>query len=225
MKGIAGVYLITNTANGRIYVGSTVDLAKRWGRHQDELRRGVHHNPALQAAWSHHGPDAFAFSVLETVMEKTKESILAAEQRWLDRYRAGKDRSTYNYLAIAGSHLGRKRSEATKLRLAAAQRGKTASAETRAKQRAAKVGRKLSPEHIAKCVPKLLAGNAKRWERDRGKPSPKRILSPAQVADFLARRAEGWKLHDLRRHFHIAYGTAQRLAAGETYVDLIQEAA
>lgn len=225
MKNTAGVYLLTNAANGRVYVGSAVDLAARWRRHRDELGRRVHHNPALQAAWNAHGAAAFTFTVLEVVAEKTKVAILAAEQRWLDHYRAGLDRSTYNYLTIAGSHLGRKRTEETRRKLVAAHTGKKTSDATKAKQRAAKLGRKLTPDHIAKCVPKLIAGNARRWERDRGKPSPRRIMSPERVAEFMVLRAAGLSLHGLRRHFGIGFGTAQRLAAGETYRDVVKVAA
>lgn len=219
----AGVYIIRNTANGRVYVGSAVDIERRWRGHRGSLSRGVHHNPALQASWQKHGPDAFSFSVLEVVSNPARDDILAAEQRWLDHYGAGSRRETYNYLAVAGSHLGRKRSAETRQRLSNAQRGKTATPETRAKQRAAKLGRKLTPEHVAQVLPKLLAGNAKRWERDRGKPSKRRVLSPIQVSEFFGLRERGWKLHDLRRRFGIGFGTAQRLAARETYKDILPE--
>lgn len=43
-----GVYKITNTANGKIYVGSTNNFSKRRLNHFSLLSRGKHHNVILQ---------------------------------------------------------------------------------------------------------------------------------------------------------------------------------
>lgn len=78
------IYTITNTANNKFYVGSTNDAISRRYVHWRRLRTGVHHSAHLQAAWNKYGEAAFQFSVVETYT--TKEDMLAAEQRWLDKY-------------------------------------------------------------------------------------------------------------------------------------------
>ena len=216
----AGIYRITDAKTGRFYVGSSVNVAARWRQHQYRLAKGTHPNPMLQAV---HNADATRLSIaLVEEVAPTREALLAAEQDALDAAGVGTNRLCMNVLAVAGSHLGRKRSEATRAALAAAQRGKKASPETKAKMRAAKVGKKQSREHVAKVLPHLQAGNARRWVRDRGKPSEQRVLTTAQAADFLRLRADGWTLHQLRRHFAIGFGTAQRLGARETYKDIVE---
>lgn len=78
------IYLITNTTNNKFYVGSTNDAIARRNVHWRRLRMGVHHSAHLQAAWNTYGEDAFTFTVVETYA--TKQEMLAAEQRWLDKH-------------------------------------------------------------------------------------------------------------------------------------------
>lgn len=58
-----GVYLIRNMANGRVYVGRSENIARRFGSHAGMLRRGTHHNARLQADWNEFGESAFKFEV------------------------------------------------------------------------------------------------------------------------------------------------------------------
>lgn len=217
----SGIYRIVDLPSGRFYVGSATSIAQRWKQHCYRLARGIHPNPILQAIWKVDSKRLIVAVLLE-MPSASRSELLLAEQRELDASGVGSNPQCMNVLAVAGSPIGRKRSEETKRRMAEAQRGKRASDATRAKQRAAKLGRKLAPDHVAKCVPKLREGNRLRWERDRGKPFwKKRSLSADQVRQFVELRAQGWKLHDLRRRFGIGFGTAQRLAAGETYKELL----
>lgn len=50
-----GVYGILNTATGKWYIGSSIELSKRMGRHLWELRSGRHHSPKLQRSFTKHG--------------------------------------------------------------------------------------------------------------------------------------------------------------------------
>lgn len=59
------IYCITNTVNGKRYVGSAHDLRGRWRHHLWSLRGGCHHNPHLQHAFLKYGELAFSLSVLE----------------------------------------------------------------------------------------------------------------------------------------------------------------
>jgi predicted GIY-YIG superfamily endonuclease len=76
-----GVYQIRCLGNGKIYVGSSVSLCDRWRVHRRDLRRGVHHNTHLQAAWRRYGELKFEFSVLELAK---RTELLRAEQRWIN---------------------------------------------------------------------------------------------------------------------------------------------
>jgi group I intron endonuclease len=60
---VPGVYVITNTKTGRIYIGKTKNIAKRFGMHRTALNCGRHHNSRLQAEWTTSGESAFVFRV------------------------------------------------------------------------------------------------------------------------------------------------------------------
>lgn len=60
-----GIYKITNTCNGKVYVGQSIHLSRRWRTHVVCLRRGDHNNPYLQRAFDKYGASAFSFEILE----------------------------------------------------------------------------------------------------------------------------------------------------------------
>jgi len=80
----AGVYQIRCKQNGKIYVGSAVNLEGRWHSHRRDLRNGVHVNPHLQFAWNLYGETSFEFSVLEYAEE---HRLLMTEQVWINKTR------------------------------------------------------------------------------------------------------------------------------------------
>lgn len=102
-----GIYEIRNLANGKLYVGSAVDLQKRLLEHRRTLRLNFHRNRKLQNAFNKYGEKFFEVKVLELV-EQT-EQLLEREQFWLDVTQAVKN--GYNILEKAGSNLGLKWSE------------------------------------------------------------------------------------------------------------------
>lgn len=72
-----------NEANGKVYIGQTKNYAQRLNRHQLDLRKGVHHNKHLQAAWDKYGEGAFRFTEVEnnipdaSILDKEAEYILS----------------------------------------------------------------------------------------------------------------------------------------------------
>lgn len=60
---IAAIYTITCIASGKVYVGQTINVRKRWESHRHYLARGTHRNHHLQRSWAKHGASAFVFEV------------------------------------------------------------------------------------------------------------------------------------------------------------------
>lgn len=79
---VMGVYKIVNTENGKMYIGSSVDVERRFSRHRKDLDKGQHHCEYLQRAWNKHGRDSFSFEVIEEC--KTEEDARLAEQKYID---------------------------------------------------------------------------------------------------------------------------------------------
>lgn len=69
-KKICGVYKITNTANGKFYIGSSKDIEGRWKQHKDALNRESHGNPHLQRAWDKYKSHNFSFEIIEECSPK-----------------------------------------------------------------------------------------------------------------------------------------------------------
>lgn len=134
---MTGVYKITNLVNGKIYIGSAVDIKKRWRSHIFDLKRGRHANDYLQKAWNKHGRDSFFFEVLECCQPC---DLISKEQHYIDAIK-GRE-SCYNIALIAGSRLGVKQSPETIRKMREANLGKKASEEARRNMKIAAKGRK-----------------------------------------------------------------------------------
>ena len=130
--------------NGKVYVGSAVNLSKRWYEHLWALRRGKHTNPKFQNAWNKYGETSFKHLILEIISNISK--LIKREQYWIEKMEAVGN-SGYNINPTAGSQLGAKRTKESceRMSVAGKKRGPI-SEETRAKLKA----RVWSAETIAK---------------------------------------------------------------------------
>ena len=84
-KTVSGIYTITNKVSGKIYIGSSVNIHKRWGQHAYNLKHSKHRNKHLQASFNKHGLEAFEFSIVQQVADDSK--LIAIEQVYLDEYK------------------------------------------------------------------------------------------------------------------------------------------
>jgi group I intron endonuclease len=114
----SGIYKITNLINGKVYIGSAVNIKQRWFLHTSTLDRGIHCNIHLQRSWNKFGKSNFEFSVIENCKP---ELLIAREQYHLDEYRSHSE--LYNICQIAGSIAGVKFSEESKMKISDATRG------------------------------------------------------------------------------------------------------
>lgn len=118
----SGIYRILNVRTGKCYVGSAVNIKRRWAEHRSYLRGDKHHSIHFQRAWNIHGEEAFVFDVLEYVPDKSM--LTEREQHWMDALQtAGKD--GYNASPKAYSSFGIKRSDETRRKISESKRGST----------------------------------------------------------------------------------------------------
>lgn len=62
---IKGIYKITNTANGQVYIGESNDIHKRWEEHKKDLQNNNHHSYKLQNDFNIYNESDFQFEILE----------------------------------------------------------------------------------------------------------------------------------------------------------------
>ncbi len=88
------IYQIKNKLNGKIYIGSTNNIRKRWNNHKSKLNNNKHENQYLQQSWTKHGKDAFEFSILEEV---TSENRIKKEIEYLNETKYYERDIGYNF--------------------------------------------------------------------------------------------------------------------------------
>lgn len=88
---IGYLYHITNTINGKKYIGKTNNIERRISRHFTDLKSGNHHSHKLQRAYDKYGRDAFQVSY-EIFLDMTEEALSEkeiAEIKKFDAYNNG----------------------------------------------------------------------------------------------------------------------------------------
>lgn len=167
-KNSSGIYRITNTSNGRFYIGFTYNFQIRWNKHSSDLKRNKHPNAFLQNDYNVCGDDAFSFSVIEVVETIDNNSRVLLEQQYLDLYHDNKvvcyniqkkvipDPTTYSHNPkVTSQRNSRPMPQHTKEALLKANIGRKLSDEHKQKLRLAKLDKKQSPEHREKSIRNL----------------------------------------------------------------------
>lgn len=90
----SGIYKISNTSNGKVYIGKTSETFKRrFERHTNMLIGQKHHNKHLQNAWNSNKDD-FMFEILEIVEDVSE--LNDKEKYWINEYKSADCEHGYN---------------------------------------------------------------------------------------------------------------------------------
>lgn len=90
-KNEAGVFQVVNTVNGKVLLGSSLNLQGPLNAHRFMLTIGSHRNKTLQKEWNEFGGDKFVFEILETVKVKDEtnfdiaDELTLLEQIWIEK--------------------------------------------------------------------------------------------------------------------------------------------
>lgn len=80
-----GIYKIQNLINGKVYIGQSIDISRRWAQHRYATKnpQSIDYNSALYEAMRKYGIENFQFSILEICL---KEELDQKEQFWIKQY-------------------------------------------------------------------------------------------------------------------------------------------
>jgi hypothetical protein len=87
----AGIFQVKNSLNGKVLLGSSLNLEGPLNSHKFMLKIGRHRNEALQKEWNEFGPDKFVFEILEIVKVKDdpnfnlSDELTLLEQIWFEK--------------------------------------------------------------------------------------------------------------------------------------------
>jgi group I intron endonuclease len=165
MEKQAGIYGWVNLVNGKVYVGSTDNLARRKYHHIAKLKVGKHPNTHLQSAWNGYGVNNFEFIVLEVVDDPIW--LRAREHAWILRLQAADREFGYNSSTDAWAA--------------------TTSEETKAKLRQAWVARKVRGDYY-----KFSASDTKKGTTAAGNKNRARWADPEERKKIQTSMKTGW---------------------------------
>ena len=86
-----GVYQVRNLVNGKIFVGSSLNLPGRINRHKFELNVGSENIKELQEDYNKYGEENFSFEIIDELKPKEdpeynyKEDVAVLEQLWIEK--------------------------------------------------------------------------------------------------------------------------------------------
>jgi len=147
---ISGIYKIESKVHPeRIYIGSAVNIRKRWMIHRRDLKKKKHHSIKLQRHYNKYKEQDLFFSVL---LACDKKDLIIKEQYCIDLYKP-----YFNISPTAGNNTGvimsleakRKQSKVRKGRFGGEKHpmfGKHHTQDTKDKLRNINLGKKLSKE-------------------------------------------------------------------------------
>lgn len=114
----SGIYCLQNKINGKIYIGQSIDISRRFQDHKRLLHKGKDNCVILQKAVDKYGMDNFEFFVLE----ECQDSILDdREIYYINKYCTYDRKYGYN-ISFGGSNglRGHKKSDETRRRMSIA---------------------------------------------------------------------------------------------------------
>ena len=135
-----GIYLIRNRISEKFYVGSSIDINRRWVRHIDDLNKNKHHSIKLQNSWNKHGQNNFDFFVIQKCDISNLEKL---EQKWIDTL--GVYKNGYNCTSISQNIGLLPKTAEHKRKIGLAHKGRKLTEESKDKIRQKMLGKKRKP--------------------------------------------------------------------------------
>lgn len=159
------IYMILNGVNGKVYIGKSINIKKRFQKHRYHLNHNNHPNSHLQSAWNKYGKSNFSFLVLE---ECDDQYLDEAEVEWISKCNSTDPSKGYNL--ENGGDSGYVLSDEIKKKISIKNKGKNNpfygkkhSEESRRKMSESRKGKSPSNETLRKMSENFKGENNPQW--------------------------------------------------------------
>jgi group I intron endonuclease len=169
-KAMPGIYEISCSATGKLYIGSAKNIKERWKIHKQRLRAGDHHCGHLQNAWNKYGETAFTFSMLEMVADV--KQLVPYEQACIDELLS--TGLLFNSAHVAGSTLGVRPSAETRRKMALIHKGNKYNLGRKASEETRRI---LSLSHMGRVGPWKGKKRSEEWKRQISEKAKARVFT------------------------------------------------
>ena len=139
---VSAIYFITFKGTKKKYVGSSIDIHRRFRHHLQDLVACRHYNTHLQAAFNKY--KIVGIGILEYVKPV---DLIKREQHWIDVLKSANRDKGYNLTPTAGSSYGYRYNDASKRLMSLRKRDRKLSASHVQAMSFATKGVKKSPSH------------------------------------------------------------------------------
>lgn len=225
-KVISGVYKITHIKSGRLYIGSSNHIYKRWATHKSSLNNNRHENKYLQHAWNKYGEDQFEFEIIETT---EPQNLYDRERYWIDitscldrskGFNIYPDPAGLERLPLSNEHKrklsnalkGRHPSKTHRINLSKALKGKKKPAHVMEALRQANLGKEWTDKQ-----------REKRSELSKGSNNGRAKLNEQSVQDVINDLIYGYGIKFIARKYKISTNTIRRILARENWQHIMPE--
>ena len=120
---ICGIYKITNLINGKVYIGQSINIYKRWKEHKNKNNWNKK-KQIIYSAFKKYGLDNFNFEIIEIC---NKKMLNEKERFYIKLYKSyvyDKNSNGYNATLGGESNLGMVLSKESKKKMSNARKGK-----------------------------------------------------------------------------------------------------
>lgn len=206
----SGVYKISNKINGKFYIGSSVNIHKRWITHKCDLNKKRHANRYLQNVNNKHGFDCFLFKVIEYC---SIENLQSREQYYIDTLKPEYNLFKTAYSVKGKDHpmFGRKHNKEARLKIKEARSKQIIkhSEDTRNKISESNKGKKIDINHIKKMVQ---ARGGTSWNKGLKLPTSRiHVLSEKTINGIVKDYKNGLSINKIKDNYNISWKRAKQI--------------
>jgi hypothetical protein len=163
--------------NGKVLIGQSIHIKRRWYRYKTSLRRNKYKNPHLQHAWNKYGENNFGFEILCLC---SPENLDEEEIKSIKEHQSTNEKFGYNLRDGGGG--GSKFTEESKRRMSERQKGEKSpwfgkhhSEETKQKMRMAQTGKTMSEESRRKMSEWQKGSKHRSWGKHHSEETKKKM--------------------------------------------------
>lgn len=210
---ISCIYKITNKANGKVYIGQTINYKKRSKEHFSTLRKGVHRNQYLQFSFDKYGEDNFAIEILEVCPHEKLDEL---EIHYMNEYDSLNKSVGYNMLT--GGNERRVIPEEVRKKIGLAHKGRKNTLEHNKNISIGRKGIVLPMEAIIK-----MKNTKKEKKIQWGEDNPNSVLSNKQVESLILDMLDGLTVEDVMDKYNCSRQTVYGIMRNRTYKVVLPE--
>lgn len=226
---ICCIYMIKNTTNNKVYIGSTKNYKNRIYSHKSLLKNNKHHSKRLQLEWNKYGEENFEWTIIVNIVDE--KLLKNKEQYYIDFYESYKDEFGYNEYPNSQSPLGYKYSDEYRKKLSESRLGENNS--FYGKKHTVNSKLKISESHIGKQITDsqkkgLESGRGKEHftnhtyeilsEKNRGENSGTAKLIESQVIEILEHlKNKTMTWNEISKKYHISETQISRIKNGKRW--------